>query len=124
MTPRSEPPTITGDPGEAPFEISVCAACERPAFPPRPLCPTCGGRRWESRVADRGVVEARTWRFHRTREERRLPVVEWWDLRRVPLAFVRLDLGPVVIARSSDDAAIGTTVRLVTESGVPIVSAI
>lgn len=111
---------LPGDPGEAPFEVSLCAACARPAFPPRPVCPSCGGRSWESRVAARGVVEARTWRYHRVREERRLAVVEWWDLYRVPLAFVRLDLGPVVIARSPDDAAVGATVRLVASSGVPV----
>lgn len=103
-----------------PFEIPVCKGCGRGAFPPRPVCPNCEGREWEAQVAEHGVVEARTYRYHRTREERRPLVVGWWDLRRVPIAFVRLDLGPVVVARSPDDAPIGATVRLEESSGVPV----
>jgi hypothetical protein len=71
-------------------------------------------------VADRGVVEARTWRYHRTREDRRVLVVGWLDLHRVPIAFVRLDPGPLVVAWSPDDAPIGASVRLESSSGVPV----
>lgn len=103
-----------------PFEVPVCAGCARAAFPPRPLCPQCGGREWEPRVAEAGVVELCTRRYHRIREERRLPVVQWRDLHQVPIAYVRLDLGPVVIAWSPDDAAPGSRVRLQSSSGVPV----
>ncbi len=103
-----------------PFEVPVCASCERAAFPPRPLCPHCGGREWRKQVASHGIVEVCTWRYHRIREERRVPVVRWRDLHQVPIAYVRLDLGPVVIAWSPDDPPSGSRVRLETSSGVPV----
>lgn len=106
--------------GGPPFEVTVCADCGRAAFPPRPVCPRCWGREWRAQVADRGVVEARTWRYHRTREDRRVLVVGWLDLHRVPIAFVRLDPGPLVVAWSPDDAPIGASVRLESSSGVPV----
>jgi uncharacterized OB-fold protein len=102
------------------FEVAVCTSCSQAAFPPRPVCSSCGGREWEREVADSGVVEERTWRFHRTREERRVPVHGWRDLRRVPIAFVRLDRGPSVVAWSPDDVAIGAQVRMELSSGVPV----
>lgn len=65
-------------------------------------------------------MEARTWRSHRVREERRLPVVGWEDQLRIPIAFVRLDLGPVVVAWSPDDVPVGAEVRLESSSGAPV----
>lgn len=103
-----------------PFEIPVCASCLHAVFPPRPLCPACGGRKWRSETADSGVVEERTRRFHRTREERRMPVHHWRDLHRVPIAFVRLDRGPAVVAWSPDDAPPGARVNVELASGVPV----
>lgn len=103
-----------------PFEVQDCASCGHAVFPPRNVCPRCAARDWKSRAARHGVVEERTYRFHRTREARRKLVVEWLDLHRVPIAFVRTDAGPVVVAWSPDDAALGDPVLLEVASGAPV----
>jgi uncharacterized OB-fold protein len=57
-----------------------CRRCGQVVFPPRPLCPRCAASDWTERLAERGVVEAVTWRGERQ------------------LASVRTDAGPVVTA--------------------------
>jgi uncharacterized OB-fold protein len=102
------------------LQVDVCTACGHARFPPRPVCPRCAGTGWRRQPAPHGVVEQATERLHRTREERRPPVGGWHDRRRVPIAFVRTDAGPSVVAWSPDRAAPGERVSLSSESGVPV----
>jgi uncharacterized OB-fold protein len=82
------------------LQIQRCSACAAHWFPERLRCPKCGGRlQWVP--AGEGTVEQHT------------------TLRRqngTTLASVRLDAGPVVIARLTDEAK--TRVRLITNNGV------
>jgi uncharacterized OB-fold protein len=83
-----------------PLRVFVCEACGEAVFPSRALCPRCGENRWREEVAAGGVVEQAT------------------EHRRVGIASVRTDLGPVVIARSR--AAAGTRVRMEMDGGAPV----
>jgi uncharacterized protein len=85
--------------------IPVCRECGKPAFPPPRACPRCGAIDWEERPAGPGTVEQAT------------------TLRRVagaavehpaPLVSVRLEAGPVLIARAGVGAEVGSTVEVVT----------
>ena len=87
--------------------ICVCRACGHAVFPPRLLCPRCGGSEWREEAAERGVVEEATKAVFRVRSE---PVT-----RR--LASVRTEVGPVVIARLLDDAGPGAAVSLALSDG-------
>jgi uncharacterized protein len=84
------------------FPIPVCTACGRAAFPPRALCPSCGGRSWADGAASAGRVEEVTERAG------------------VHIASVRTDLGPVVVARVAEATAPGDMVRLDADGGVPV----
>jgi len=76
------------------FSVPVCTQCGHALWPSRPVCPRCGGTLFEPRAAGRGVVEETT------------------RAGAVALASVRVDTGPVVIARLAADAAAGTAVEL------------
>jgi uncharacterized OB-fold protein len=87
------------------LQIPVCRECGRTAFPPPRACPSCGATDWEERPAGAGAVEQLT------------------TLRRVAgaameqpvrLASVRLEAGPVLIARAGDGVEVGSTVGIVT----------
>lgn len=84
------------------FPIPVCTACGRAAFPPRALCPSCGGPSWADAAAEAGRVEEVTERAG------------------VHIASVRTDLGPVVVARVTEATAPGDMVRLDADGGVPV----
>ncbi len=85
------------------FTIPMCSACGGAVFPPRALCPRCGGRAWTTAEAATGTVEELTER----------------DGTRI--ASVRTDLGPVVIARAASEAERGGVVELGGDDGVPII---
>ena len=90
------------------LRVHVCAACGRAWFPRRLLCPACGGGEWNERETTGGVVEVAT-------ELRRVPGADV----SVGIASVRLDEGPVVVARL-DGAATGARVGVGSENGAPV----
>lgn len=94
-----------------PLAVWVCRTCGRPAFPRRALCPACGGRSWRHEHAEDGVVEEVTTVCH-------APDVA--DGAAVVLATVRLDVGPVVVARLEGAAGPGARVALVAVEGAPV----
>jgi uncharacterized OB-fold protein len=69
--------------------VLVCESCGQVVFPPRALCPRCGESSWREEPAGSGTVEEVT----RTGEG--------------ALASVRLDGGPLVVARVPEDAQPG-----------------
>jgi uncharacterized OB-fold protein len=81
-----------------PFCVPACVACGHAIWPPRPVCPGCGGRAFAARRADAGVVEETTRNEH------------------TPLASVRSDAGPVVIARLEREVPSGARVELVEDA--------
>ena len=89
--------------------VGVCNGCGRGAFPRRLLCPGCGGAEWREGESD-GVVEEVT-------ALRRGPGRTYEPAPRI--GSVRLDLGPVVVARLDDAAKPGDRVRLRLEAGAP-----
>jgi uncharacterized OB-fold protein len=83
------------------LQIQRCTSCAAHWFPDRLRCPDCGGALQHTGAGEGRVEEQTTLR--RTSGAR--------------LASVRLDAGPVVIARRADDAR-ATRVRLtVTDDG-------
>lgn len=78
--------------------VPACALCDHAIWPPRPVCPRCGGTAFRDRDAGRGVIEGTT------RSEETL------------LASVRTLAGPMVIARLQREAAVGTDVGLTAEA--------
>jgi uncharacterized OB-fold protein len=87
------------------LEIPVCTACGHAAFPPHLACSRCGSREWRSDANTAGTVEQTT--FVRRR------VGAPADAMPIPLASVRADLGPVVIARA--EGGVGPGDRVVME---------
>ncbi|HEY1370539.1 MAG TPA: zinc ribbon domain-containing protein [Gaiellaceae bacterium] len=85
------------------FPLPVCESCGRAAFPPRALCPSCGGSAWRSEDAAGGVVEQVS------------------DVSAVHVAAVRTDLGPVVVARAPASVRAGDEIELDPDGGVPVV---
>jgi uncharacterized OB-fold protein len=76
------------------MEVLVCEDCGRAVFPARASCPCCGGSAWRKEPAGQGVVEEVT----RTAE--------------AVLASVRLDRGPIVVARVTEGSTPGTRLDL------------
>jgi uncharacterized OB-fold protein len=87
------------------FPIPVCRACGEAAFPPRLLCPRCGGPDWWIEAVDGGVVERSTERDGTS------------------IATVRTPLGPVLVARLLGAAMNGDAVRLDAVGAVPVATA-
>lgn len=81
-----------------PLTVAECVTCGYVAYPPRILCPNCGGGEWRSRPAGSGVVTEVT----QTREG-------------VRLAAVRSDAGPRIIARVPEGTEAGDRVVLLRE---------
>jgi len=71
-------------------------------FPPRALCPQCGGREWRNEPVEDGVVEGATERDG------------------TAIATIRTRLGPVLVARLLGDATAGDAVALEADGGVPV----
>jgi uncharacterized OB-fold protein len=95
----------------APFTVDVCERCGYAAYPPRILCPGCGGSKWRRQLAATGVVQETTVR-RPVFKRRQLPGGNWLDQSETRLGAVRTDLGPVVIARVPESARPGDRVRL------------
>jgi uncharacterized OB-fold protein len=74
--------------------VTVCESCGRAAFPARALCPRCGSSSWREEPAGPGVVEEIT----RTAD--------------AVIASVRLDKGPLVVARVAEGAGPGDRLDL------------
>ena len=90
--------------------VPACRTCGRKVFPPRLLCPACGGASWKRERAGQGVVEEVTTVQH--------PVGA--DGVAVTLASVRLDAGPVVVASLDGQLGPGDHVELVAVEGAPV----
>lgn len=89
----------------------MCAGCGRAAFPAPAWCTACGGDRWREEELGAGTVEETT--FLRRAPGRTLD-------HAVRLGSVRLDVGPVVVARLLPGAASGIRVWLELDDGVPV----
>jgi len=84
------------------LEIQQCLRCSAAWFPDRLRCPGCGARKWQRVPAGEGTVEQDTW-VHRP------PAPDGAPVR---LGSIRLDAGPIVIARLQEDVGTGRRVRL------------
>jgi hypothetical protein len=93
-----------------PLDIFVCDRCGRAAFPRRILCPDCGSAEWRRHEAGPGTVEEVT-------VLRRGPGRDYPGVR---IGSVRLDEGPLVVARLEPGAAAGSRVRLRDDGGAPV----
>ena len=82
--------------------VDVCLSCGSYVFPPRALCPTCGAADWRSESRDRGVVEEVT------------------VANGVVIASVRLQAGPLIVARVDGGAAAGDSVLVRLDDGAPV----
>lgn len=80
------------------LQIQRCERCGTSAFPDRLWCPGCGAGELRHAPAGPGRVEEET-TLRRSAEP-------------VSLGTVRLDSGPLVIARLAEGAAAGSAVRL------------
>ena len=80
------------------LQIQRCEACGTNAFPDRLWCPGCGAATLQHVPAGAGRVEEET-ALRRSAEP-------------IRLGTVRLEAGPVIIARLATDAQAGTRVRL------------
>ncbi len=83
--------------------ITSCRDCGHACFPPRLLCPRCGGGAWAAGVVSEGVVSGATTVARRVDAAAAAPV---------HLAEVRSDAGVVVLARLEHPARAGLRVRL------------
>lgn len=82
------------------LEIQRCERCGTSAFPDRLWCPACGAGEFRHVAAGPGRVEEET-------TLRRPPTSD-----QITLGTVRLEAGPLVIARLAAGAGTGTQVRL------------
>lgn len=79
--------------------IQRCLDCDTRLFPPRLLCPSCGGNQLGPSTVDSGTVEQSTTLADGT-----------------IVATVRPDGGPILIARLIGSTDVGTHVALTNES--------
>jgi len=103
----------------APFTVPMCERCAHLAYPPRILCPACGGAAWTRRLADEGTVEEVTVR-RPVMKRRQLPWGNWLDQAETWLGTVRTDAGPLVVARVPEGAQRGDRVVLTTQASTAI----
>jgi uncharacterized OB-fold protein len=94
------------------LRIPVCGNCGHAAFPPHLACSRCGSRDWREGTDNAGTVEQTTFVRRRVGVPAGAPPI--------PLASVRADLGPVVIARAEGGLELGDRVELVTDGVVVI----
>ena len=78
--------------------VPACTLCDHAIWPPRLVCPRCGGTAFKDREAGHGVIEGTT----RSGE--------------TLLASVRTLAGPMVIARLVSHARVGADVELTAEA--------
>lgn len=89
----------------------VCPHCEAKLFPPRDVCPECGGEaKTEYRFSGRGEVYSHTTVYNAP--------AGFDDKTPYTVALVKLDEGPIVTAQLTDvddnDVKIGMPVEMVT----------
>jgi uncharacterized OB-fold protein len=100
--------------------MSRCETCGHVVFPPRPVCPRCGGTAWRRALARRGTVEEVTVRRPRAMR-RQTPLGHWIDRSNIQLASVRSDLGPAITVLGPDgDLAPGMEVELESQASVSV----
>lgn len=83
------------------LELSVCVACSEAVFPPRLLCPGCGGSVFRRVEVERGTLLRST------------------QTRGVRIGEVGSELGPLVIARLEEALEDGAEVSLGEVDGAP-----
>ena len=91
--------------------LAVCATCGRAAFPAPSWCPACGGDEWREEELGAGTVSETT--FVRRAPGRRIAAP-------VRVGSVRLDVGPVVVARLAPGATSASRVWVELDGGAPI----
>ncbi|MBS1880050.1 MAG: hypothetical protein JST31_11085 [Actinobacteria bacterium] len=114
--PTTEP---RGDSAEEPLMVSECTACGYLAYPPRLLCPGCGGSSWRPRPAGAGVATEVTVR-RPVFERRQLPSGEWVEEEPTRLGAVSTEGGVRIIARLEAGIEAGGRVALVRRDGVAV----
>lgn len=103
----------------APLTVAECRSCGYLAYPPRILCPSCGGSEWKRRLADQGVVTEVTVR-RPVFKRRQLPWGNWLDQEATRLAAVQTSVGVRVIARVGTGVEPGDRVVLTAQGSTAI----
>lgn len=103
----------------APLTVAECRSCGYLAYPPRILCPRCGGGEWKRTLAESGVVTELTVR-RPVFKRRQLPWGNWLDQEATRLAAVQADTGVRIIARVPEGVEIGDRVALVAQGSTAI----
>jgi uncharacterized OB-fold protein len=103
----------------APMTVSECSTCGYLAYPPRILCPRCGGSEWKRRLAGSGVVTEVTVR-RPVFKRRQLPWGNWLDQEATRLAAVRSEVGVRIVARVPEGIEVGDRVALVQQGSTAI----
>ena len=83
--------------------LEACTTCGAAFFPPRLMCPRCGGRTWTPTLVHDGVVEELTTVRRSVGDEQRDHAV---------LATVRLPDAQRIVAALAEPLAAGASVRL------------
>lgn len=91
--------------------VPVCAGCARAVYPPRALCPGCGGDRWRPTVVLDGVLETTT-------VLRKVAGSD--DGKPIRLGTVRLDSGVRVVTRVKGGVTRGARAALRLTDGVVV----
>jgi uncharacterized protein len=91
--------------------VSICSACGHAVFPAHLLCPRCGAGEWRSEDVGAGVVQEATLVERAPGGPLAAPVA---------LGSIRLEGGPVVVARLEARLERGDSVRLEYRDGVPV----
>ncbi len=99
--------------------VAECRSCGYLAYPPRILCPQCGGSEWKRRLADEGVVTEVTVR-RPVFKRRQLPWGNWLDQEAVRLAAVQSAIGVRIVARIPEGVEVGDRVRLTSQGSTAI----
>lgn len=103
----------------APFTVPKCRSCGHLAYPPRILCPECGGSDWTRTLAEHGVVTEVTTR-RPVFKRRQLPWGNWLDQEAVRLGAVQTDVGVRIVARLPQEAEVGDRVTLTAQASTAI----
>ncbi|SAL78078.1 Zn-ribbon domain-containing OB-fold protein [Caballeronia telluris] len=85
------------------LDITQCTQCGLGLFPARYFCPRCGSNNWTRRAVESGTVMESTVVRHRAGERDAPPLY---------LATVRMNEGPMVVARLNAPVTDGAAVRL------------